>query len=112
MDREGVLALTLISVAIGLALAVVYHLLSMRLQGWVARRSSSMVPVVTIMGFLIRLTVVAAILVALGLWTSLNILALCLAFVVVFTVLNIISLYMLLTKRQGTLPPAGANVAR
>jgi ABC-type proline/glycine betaine transport system permease subunit len=111
-DREDALALTLISVLIGLALAVVYHLLSMRLQRWVARRSSTMVPVVTVLGFVVRLAFFALILVVIGLWTPLNILALCLAFVALFTVLNGISLYVLLTKRPDAPTSADAGGAK
>ncbi len=71
-----------------------------------------MVPLVTILGFLVRLAVVAVILVVLGLWTPLNIIALCLAFVGLFTVLNAISIYTLLTKRQNVPPSAGASGAQ
>jgi len=34
VSPEGELELMLVSVAVGLALAVAYHLLSVRLQGW------------------------------------------------------------------------------
>ncbi|OFW60795.1 MAG: hypothetical protein A2133_04165 [Actinobacteria bacterium RBG_16_64_13] len=108
---EDSLGLTLISVAVGLALAVAYHLLSSRLQSLVANRSSAMVPVVTILGFLVRLAVLAAILVILGLWTSLNMLAVCAAFVVVFTALTGFSVYSMLSKRHGAPPSAGATGA-
>jgi len=96
-------------VAAGLVLAVVYHLLSMRLQSWVAHRNSAMVPVVTVLGFLVRLDVLAAILVLLGLWTPLNVLALCLSFVVVFTALTGFSLYTYMSKRHDAPPSAGAG---
>jgi hypothetical protein len=98
-------------VAIGLVLAVAYHFLSMLLQRWVSNKQALMVPVVTILGFLVRLAVFAAILVALGLWSPLNILALCLAFIVVFTVLNGIWLYTLAIKRRGAPPSPGATGA-
>jgi hypothetical protein len=94
---------------IGLVLAVAYHVLSMRLQRWVAQKKFLMVPLVTIGGFLVRLAIFALILVALGLWTPLNILALCLAFIVLFTVLNGIWLYTVATKRRGTPPSAGTT---
>ncbi len=99
----------LISVAVGVVLAVVYHVLSMRLQVWLAQRNSSLVPFVTILGFLARVTVVALTLVALGLWTRLNIIGLCIAFVAVFTILNGFSLYTLMAKRHGAPPSAGAS---
>lgn len=70
-----------------------------------------MLPIVTILGFFVRLAVIAGILVVLGVWSPLNILAVCLAFVVLFTVLNGIWLYGLATKRGGVPPSAGATGA-
>lgn len=84
----------------------------MRLQGWVAHRNSAMVPVVTILGFVVRLAVVVAILVILALFTPLNILALCLSFVVVFTILTGFSLYRVLAKRHTAPPSATAGGAQ
>jgi len=107
-DREGVLTLTLISVAVGLALAVAYHLLSMAVQGWVARHTSAMVPAIVILGFVLRLLLIGLVLVVLGLWTPLNILAVCIAFIVVFTILTGYALYVF-TKRQKSARPAGAG---
>ena len=98
--------------AIGVVLAVAYHFLSLRLQVWVAHRRSAMVPVVTVLGFIVRLAVIAAILVMLGLWTPLNIIALCLAFVVVFTGLMGYTLYSVVTKRHGVPPSADAGGAQ
>jgi hypothetical protein len=111
VDREGTLALTLISVAIGLVLAVAYHFLSMWLQRWASNKKALMVPVVTILGFFVRLAVFAVILVVLGLWSPLNILAVCISFVVVFTILNGIWLYTLAMKRRGAPPSPGATGA-
>jgi hypothetical protein len=96
---------------IGLALAVVYHVLSIRLQRWASKRKFLMVPLITIGGFVVRLVIFAGILVVLGLWSPLNILALCLAFIVLFTVLNGIWLYSMATKRRGAPPSAGTNGA-
>lgn len=98
--------------AVGVVLAAAYHFLSLRLQAWVAHRNSAMVPLVTILGFLLRLAVIAAILVVLGLWTPLNILALCLAFVVVFTGLMAYTLYSIVSKRHGAPPSADAGGAQ
>lgn len=67
-----------------------------------------MLPIVTVLGFFVRLAVFAGILVVLGLWSPLNILAVCLAFVVLFTVLNGIWLYSLAIKHRGAPPSAGA----
>ena len=106
------LTLTLISVAVGLVLAFVYHFLTMRLQTWIAGHKAAMVPVVTILGFVVRLALVAIILVVLSLWTPLNVLALCLSFSVVFTILTGFSLYrLMLSKRHGVPPSAGTTGA-
>jgi hypothetical protein len=102
----------LISVAVGLALAVAYHFLSLWLQRWASKKRAMMAPIVSVLGFFVRLTVFACILVVFGLWSPLNILALCLAFVVVFTTLNGIWLYTLATKRRGVPPSPGATGAR
>jgi ABC-type transport system involved in Fe-S cluster assembly fused permease/ATPase subunit len=68
-------------------------------------------PAVTILGFLVRLTVIAVVLVVLGLWTPVNILAVCLAFVALFTVLNVIWLHSLMSKRRDVPPSTGASGA-
>ena len=97
--------------AIGLVLAVAYHFLSMWLQSWASKKKALMVPIVTVIGFLVRLAVFAGILVAIGFFSPLNILAVCLSFIVVFTILNGIWLYTLATKRRGTPPSPGATSA-
>ncbi len=109
--REDVLTLILISVAVGIVLAVAYHILSMRLQTVVARHNAAIMPLVTILGFMVRMAVFVAILVVLGLWTPLNILALCLSFVVVFTILTGYFLYTMVSKRHSSPPAPGAGGA-
>ena len=109
--QEDALGLGVISVVVGLALAASYHFLSMRLQRWVSQRKFLMVPVVTILGFLVRMVILVGILVALGLWSHLNILAVCLSFIVLFTILNGIWLYTLAIKRHGVPPSAGTTGA-
>lgn len=70
-----------------------------------------MVPAVTLLGFFVRITVLAVVLLVLGLWAPVNILAVCLAFVALFTVLNGIWLHSLMAKRRGVPPSAGASGA-
>ncbi|HLA80612.1 MAG TPA: hypothetical protein VJP78_03130 [Thermoleophilia bacterium] len=106
--EEDALGLAVISVVVGAALAAVYHFLSMRLQQWASHRRFMMVPLVTVLGFIVRLAVFTGILVALGLWSHLNILAVCLSFIVLFTILNGIWLYSL-AKRHGVPPSAGTS---
>ncbi len=48
-DREDVLALTLISVVVGLVLAVGYHLLSTWFQGWASKRRATLTPSIVIL---------------------------------------------------------------
>jgi hypothetical protein len=98
----------LISVAVGLVLAVGYHLLSMRFQVWASKRQATMTPAIILLGFIVRLGLIAIILVVLGLWTPLNFIALCVAFVVLFTILTGYSLYVF-AKRRNLPPQAGAG---
>ena len=109
-DEQGdVLGLTLISIAVGVVLAAAYHLLASRFQNWATRRNSAAAPAAVVLGFLIRLLVIAVVLVVIGLWTPLNILAVCVSFVVLFTILNGWSVYTLMSKRHGAPPSAGAG---
>jgi predicted outer membrane lipoprotein len=111
VDQEGTLGLTVISVLIGLILAAAYHYLSMRLQTWASKRNAGLVPAIALLGFFIRLTAIAVVLVILGLWAPVQILPLCLAFVVLFTVLNALWLHSLVAKRRGVPPSPGASGA-
>jgi hypothetical protein len=96
----------LVSVAVGLVLAVAYHFLSVRLQSWFSRYSPALLPLVFVVGFLIRLVVLGAVLVAVALWTPLDIVAVALSFIGLFTVLTGIWLYRMATKGGKTPPPA------
>jgi hypothetical protein len=107
IGSEAILALTLISVAVGLALAVGYHLFAARVQGYAVRRDTIAGPAAVIAGFLLRLAAIVVIMLALGYFTPLNIVALCLAFVVLFTALNIWSVYGLMSKQHKAPPSAG-----
>ena len=101
----------LVSVAVGLALAVAYHLLSVRLQGWFSRYSAVLLPLVFVAGFVIRLMVLGAILVAIALWTSLNIMAVALSFIGLFTVLTGFWLYRM-SKKGGKTPPSADGTSQ
>jgi hypothetical protein len=109
VDQEEVLGLTLASIAVGLALALAYHLLALRLQSRLARRASPAAPLFAILGFVVRLAVFAAVLIMLGLWTPLSIMVVGVAFVCLFTILNGWTLYNLLVRRKGAPPSAGAG---
>jgi hypothetical protein len=98
-------------VVVGLVLAVGYHLLSMRVQTWAAKRSATLTASIVIVGFVLRLGLIAVILVVLGLWTPLNFLATCLTFIGAFTLLTGYSLYVF-AKRRSAPPQAGAGGAQ
>jgi hypothetical protein len=85
--------------------------MSVRLATWLSRRRPGLLPIATVGGFVVRLTLFAIVLVVLGLWTPLNILATCLAFVGLFTVLNGVSLFLLALRHRGAPPSTGATGA-
>jgi len=99
----------LISVAIGLGLAVAYYEASLRFQLYISKRSNALVPALTAAGFLVRLTVFAVILVLLAIFTELNIIATSAAFVGLFTVLSGLGMrrYISNAKRGRTSQGAG-----
>ncbi len=100
----------MISVIVGLGLAVAYHLATARVHRWAVRRNTGVGPAAMIVGFVLRLMAITVVLLILGLWTPLNMLALGLAFVALFSILMFWSLYGLLSKdRHHAPPPAGAN---
>ncbi len=86
--------------AIGLGLAVVYYAVSLRFQLLVTRRSGSLVPALTALGLVVRLTVFAVILVLLALFTELNILAVAIAFLGLFTVLQAVGMHRYVVKAK------------
>jgi hypothetical protein len=99
-----------ISVVVGLALAVAYHVFAARVQRFAFRGNTIAGPVVVLAGFLLRMTLIVAVLFVLGFWTPLNIIAVCIAFVVLFTALNVWSVYSLVKHRKAP-PSAGATGA-
>jgi hypothetical protein len=109
IGSEAVLGLTVVSVVVGLALAVAYHLAAARVQRFAVRRNTMVGPAAVLLGFLVRLVVVTAILFAIGLWAPLNIIAVCVAFVVLYSGLNLWSVYALLSKGRKVPPSAGAT---
>jgi hypothetical protein len=109
-STEEVLALTVLSVIVGVILAVGYYFMFVTLQNWVAKGSP--LRMLVMLSFIIRLAAIMAIFVVIAKWTPLNILAVVLAFVVVFTILMLVWIYVMASKRQGGPPPddgSGAN---
>jgi hypothetical protein len=109
IGSEAVLGLTLVSVVVGLALAVAYHLAAARVQRFAVKRNAMAGPAVVILGFLGRLVAIAAILLIIGFLTPLNIIAVCVAFVVLYSGLNLWSVYSLMSKGRKVPPPAGTT---
>jgi hypothetical protein len=100
-----------VSILVGLALAGVYHLIAVRLPARLSKRAAGLMPLLTIAGFLGRLTFFAVVLVLLALFSPLNILATALAFIGLFTILSAVWLFLLLTKRSAP-PSAGPTGAK
>jgi hypothetical protein len=87
-------------VAIGLGLAVVYYVASLRFQLLVTKRSGPLVPALTALGLVVRLTVFAVILILLALFTGLNILAVAVAFLGLFTVLQVLGMHLYVSRAR------------
>jgi hypothetical protein len=87
-------------VAIGLGLAVAYYAASLRFQLLLTKRSGALVPALTALGLVVRLTVFAVILFLLALFTELNILAVAIAFLGLFTVLQAVGMHRYVAKAK------------
>jgi uncharacterized membrane-anchored protein len=85
-------------------LAVAYYAAFLWFQLTVGRRSSTLTPLLTVAGFVLRLSVFAAVLILLALFTGLNIIATGVAFAVVYTMLSGYTMYRYLAtaKRDGS----------
>ena len=99
----------MISVAIGLGLAVAYYEASLRFQLLISKRSNALVPALTAAGFLARLTVFAVILALLAVFTELNIIATGVAFVALYTVLSGLGMHRYISKAKRDRASRGAG---
>jgi len=108
-DWEGALGLALISVAIGLGLAVAYQVAFVRYQLFMSKRSPMLATALSAAGFMLRLFVFAVVLVLLALFTELNIIALAVAFVVLYTILSGVSIQRYLAKAKRDKAARGAG---
>jgi hypothetical protein len=107
----GVLALTLISVVVGLALAVAHHVSAAQVQRLGAQHNSALGLAVVVGGYAALFAIVIVVLFALALWSPLNLVAMLLTFVVMFSVLLAWSVFRLLSKQRSAPPSAGASGA-
>jgi uncharacterized membrane protein len=87
-------------VGIGLALAAAYYAAFVRFQVFVSRHSSTLVPAWSALGFIVRLTGFAVILVLLALLTPLNIVATAVAFLALYTIASGFGIKRALSKAR------------
>jgi hypothetical protein len=95
--------MVLISVAIGVGLAVAYCAAGFWFQSFISKRAATLAPALSVAGLIARLLILAAVVVPLAAYTELNLIALLVAFAVVFTVLQIwlISVQVKKSKAKG-----------
>lgn len=105
----GVLGLTLISVAVGLALAVAHFVVAARAQRIGNQHDSAIGLAVILGGYAAAFLVVIVVFFALALWTPLNLVAMLVTFVVVFSGTLAWSVYRLLSKQRSVPPSADAS---
>lgn len=100
VNGEEVLGLTLISVAVGLGLAVLYEVAFLRFQLLMSRRSPALATPLAAVGFLARLSVFAIVLIVLAVFTELNIVAVAVAFLALYTILSAVGIQRYLAKAK------------
>lgn len=85
----------MVSVVVGMVLALLYHLFSVRTTSWLAGKGRRTFPLLSVAAFLLRLTLLGAVFVAMALWLKphLDLVAIALAFIAAFTALTGFSLY-------------------
>jgi uncharacterized membrane protein len=90
----------LVSVAVGLGLAVVYFAVFFWFQHLVVKLPAGLQPALMIAGMVLRLGLAAAALIPLGVYTDLNIIAIAVAFVGLYTVLSGYGIYRAVAKAK------------
>ena len=100
--------------AVGVGLGVAYFAAFLWFQLFIGRRSSTLMPALTVAGFVLRLTVFAVILVLLAWLTELNIIATGVAFVVVYTALSAWGIHLRIkaAKRAGRASDKAATAVK
>ncbi len=98
----------LASVAVGVVMALAYHLSSTRSQLWLSKRASVRLQLLSVLTFILRLTTVGVIFYALRRWTGLDLIAAAITFVMGFTALSGYSLYRFAVKGRTTGPRPGS----
>jgi hypothetical protein len=82
-------------VVVGVVLALLYHLFSVRTTSWLAGKGGRTLPLLSVAAFLLRLTVLGVLFLVMGVWlkAQVDLVATALAFIAVFTLLTAFSLY-------------------
>ena len=88
--------------AVGVGLAVAYFAAFLWYQLFVGRRSPTLMPALTVAGFVLRVTLFAVILFLLAWLTDLNIIATGVAFVVVYTALSAWGIHLRIKAAKRT----------
>jgi hypothetical protein len=92
----------LVSVIVGLGLAVAYYAVFLWFQHLVARLSSALQPAAMIAGMVLRLILAAAVLVPIALYTGLNFIAVAAAFAGFYTILSIWGIQRSIARAKRT----------
>jgi hypothetical protein len=98
--------LTLVSVAVGVGLAVAYQLSYLASQRWLSVRFTQGFAIISVAAFFVRLTALVLIIYAIAAWTELNLVAVVLSFIIVFTIVTGYTLYRFAKGRPPTSPQA------
>jgi hypothetical protein len=83
------LSTVLISLSIGVAIAVLFVAGGFWLQVLISKGSAALAPALMVASLLVRLGILAAVVIPLAVYTELNLIALLVAFAVVFTALQV-----------------------
>jgi drug/metabolite transporter (DMT)-like permease len=94
-DGRRKLSQIIAGVVVGVVIAFLYHVASVRTTTWLADRGGKAFPVLSVGGFVLRILVLGLVFLALGTWLRpyVNIVAAALSFIVCFTGLAGFSLY-------------------
>jgi hypothetical protein len=96
-----------LSAVIGCAAAVVYHVVTTRMQLWLAVRLPGRLPLLSVASMLLRLSAVGLLIIVIHLFTPLSVMLTAVSFVGLFTLLSGFSLYRFAVGRGplGTSAP-------
>lgn len=94
----------MVSVAVGLMVAVAYYFSSVRFQIWLSSRGGRGLAYLSVAGFFGRLMLVGIIFYGLTLWNMINMVVTSITFVIAFTVFSGIFIYRLMSGGDSSGP--------